>query len=255
MQNGSGPSLDVIIPVYNEGHNIVRILEDLARHVTVPFRVLICYDHEQDNTLAVLSSHPDSLVKILLVKNRGQGVHAAVLSGFAASTASAVIVFPADDFYNARIIDGMFQRFQEGYDIVSASRLMEGGCMVGCPWLKGFLVRWAAWSLHALARVPTRDASNGFRLFSRRVLDEIAIESALGFTYSIELLVKCHRLGWRVTEVPAAWMERRNGQSRFRIFRWLPGYLRWYGYAFATTYLRRPLNTVKKKPTCRVIPE
>ena len=44
-----------------------------------------------------------------------------------------------------------------------------GGDMVGCPLLKAMLVRSANFTLHHLARVPTRDASNGFRLFSRRV--------------------------------------------------------------------------------------
>ena len=112
--------------------------------------------------------------------------------------------------------------------------------MVGCPWLKAALVRAGNFSLFHLARLPTRDASNGFRLFSRRVMDDIVVESDRGFCYSIELLVKCHRLGWRIGEVPARWFERAHGTSRFQVVRWLPAYLRWYLYAFATTYLRRP---------------
>ena len=44
--------------------------------------------------------------------------------------------------------------------------------MVGCPWLKAMLVRGGNFTLHHLARLPTRDATNGFRLFSRRVVDE-----------------------------------------------------------------------------------
>ena len=120
--------------------------------------------------------------------------------------------------------------------------------MVGCPWLKALLVRVGNFTLYHLARLPTRDASNGFRLFSRRTMDEIVIESDRGFCYSIELLVKCHRLGWQVGEVPAHWFERSQGSSRFQVLGWLPAYLRWYAYAFATTYLRRPARTVRLKP-------
>ena len=116
--------------------------------------------------------------------------------------------------------------------------------MVGCPFLKAVLVRIGNFTLHHLARLPTRDASNGFRLFSRRVIERIAVESDQGFCYSIELLVKAHRLGWCIAEVPVRWFERRHGTSRFRVLRWLPAYLRWYGYAFATTWLRRPPATV-----------
>jgi hypothetical protein len=43
------------------------------------------------------------------------------------------------------------------------------------------------------------------------------------------------------------WFERRHGQSRFRVVKWLPGYLRWYAYAFATTWLRkRPASVAFK---------
>ena len=99
----------------------------------------------------------------------------------------------------------------------------------------------------AIARVPTHDASNGFRMFSRRAIETIAVESDAGFCYSIELLVKAHRLGWTIGEVPARWFERAHGQSRFRVLRWLPAYLRWYRYAFATTFLRRGADTVPMK--------
>jgi hypothetical protein len=119
--------------------------------------------------------------------------------------------------------------------------------MVGCPWLKSFLVRAANFTLYHFAAIPTHDASNGFRLFSRRAVKEIAIESDCGFCYSIELLVKCHRLGWRIGEVPARWFQRAHGASRFRVVKWLPSYLRWYAYAFATTYLRRPATSVPHK--------
>jgi hypothetical protein len=79
------------------------------------------------------------------------------------------------------------------------------------------------------------------------VVERIAVQSDQGFCYSIELLVKVHRLGWRIGEVPVQWFERRHGTSRFRVLKWLPAYLRWYAYAFATTLLQRPPETVVMK--------
>ncbi|MGH7682928.1 MAG: hypothetical protein ACREMT_01180, partial [Vulcanimicrobiaceae bacterium] len=70
------------------------------------------------------------------------------------------------------------------------------------------------------------------------------IQSTQGFTYSLELTAKCHRLRWNIGEVPAQWIERTRGSSRFRVLRWLPHYLRWCGYVFATTYLKRGPETV-----------
>lgn len=238
--------LDIVMPVYNEGAGILDVLAALRRHVRTPFRVLVCYDHDEDTTLAALRRSPMVDMAILLVKNDGVGAHAAVRAGFRASTAPAVLVFPGDDTYNAGIVDRLYELFDAGCDVVAADRFMSGGQMKECPWLKAVLVRLAAFTLHVFARVPTHDASNGFRLFSRRLLEAVAIESTQGFTYSIELLVKCHRLGWRIGNVPAQWFERCTGRSRFRVLRWLPAYLRWYGYAFATTYLRRGADTVAR---------
>ena len=241
------PRLDIVIPVYNEGANILRTLQSIARAVTTQKRVLICYDREDDDTLPVIRNNREALGELAIdfVRNRGRGAHGAVLSGFVASQAPFAVVLPADDDYNAGIIDAMVARADSGCDIVCASRFMAGGSMVGCPWLKAFFVRAGNFTLYHLARLPTRDASNGFRLFSRRAMDEIIIESDRGFCYSIELLVKCHRLGWQVGEVPANWFERTSGLSRFQVLRWLPAYLRWYAYAFATTYLRRPAHSVR----------
>lgn len=239
--------LDIVIPVYNEGENIIRVLDSFRKHVQTPSRVLICYDNEEDNTLPVIRAYPQDKFHLQPVKNRGRGALGAVLTGFAESTAPAVLMYPADDDYNAAQVDNMVKKIREGCEIVAASRFVPGGCMKGCPWLKATLVRASAFALYHLARLPTRDPSNGLRVFSRRVLDTIPIESNVGFAYSIELLVKAHRLGWRIGEVPAGWFERRAGKSRFQVLKWVPQYLKWFGYAFATTYFFRGPKTVRIK--------
>jgi dolichol-phosphate mannosyltransferase len=243
------PELDIVIPVYNEGHGIRGVLESLFTHVRTPFRVLICYDRDEDDTLPAIAPLQAAGRPIVLVKNRGRGAHGAVVTGFADSEAPAVLVFPADDDYNAPRLDAMVAKFKEGCDVVCASRFIPGGRMVGCPPLKAAIVRGSAWALFHLARVPTHDPSNGFRLFSRRLLRAVPLESTEGFTYSIELLLKCQRLGWRVGEVPVEWHERKTGQSRFQVLRWLPDYFDWFAYAFGTTYLRRGPDTVVLRKT------
>ncbi len=250
MKPAERPRLDIVIPVYNEGANILKSLQSIERAVKTPLSVLICYDREDDDTLPAIRGNGDKLggLAIDFVRNRGKGAHGAVLSGFAAGSAPFTVVLPADDDYNADILDSMVRMAQSGCDIVCASRFMAGGSMVGCPWLKAVLVRAGNFTLYHLARLPTHDASNGLRLFSRRAVSEIPIESDRGFCYSIELLVKAHRLGWRIDEVPARWIERTQGTSRFQVLKWLPSYLRWYFYAFATTYLRRGPRDIALKP-------
>ena len=141
----------------------------------------------------------------------------------------------------------MYIAYKENYDIVVASRFMQGGSMKGCPLIKSILVRFASTTLYFLSSIPVRDASNGFRLFSRRLLNTVNIESKVGFAYSLELLVKCERLKLKIFEIPAKWEERSQGSSRFKIFRWLPEYLQWYFYGLSTTWLRKNPEDVKKR--------
>ena len=116
--------------------------------------------------------------------------------------------------------------------------------MNGCPLIKSILVRSASFTLFFLSSIPVRDASNGFRLFSKNLLNKVIIESRLGFAYSLELLVKCNRLGLKIDEIPAKWEERTEGKSNFKIFKWLGNYLKWYFYGLETFWLgkKHPIN-------------
>ena len=230
--------IDIVIPVYNEGENILPLLKAFEREVHRPVRILICYDRDDDITLTVIKNFT-SRFNILPIKNTGRLAHGAVMTGFRHSTAPAVISYMADDDYNAGLIDKMIELFWLGNDVVCPSRFIPGGSMVGCPWPKDFLVRAVSFSLYHFARLPSHDATNAFRLFSSHLLAKAKVESTEGFTYSLELLAKCHRLGLRVVEIPAQWFERVNGRSRFQVFKWATAYLRWYFYVFATTYLHR----------------
>jgi glycosyltransferase involved in cell wall biosynthesis len=239
--------LDIVIPVYNEGANIVLVFDAFKREVKTRFRVLICYDFDEDDTLAAIQNYPAEGMDITLIKNPGSGPHAAVRAGLAASTAPAVLVYMADDDYNAGIIDIMVEKYRDGVDVVAAARFIPGGCMVGCSLFKEVITRLGTFALHRLARLPLHDNTNAFRLFSRRLLDTVEIESRHGFTFSIELLAKAIRLGWPVAEVAAQWFERDDKPSRFRVVAWIPHYLKWLAYALATAWLGRGPETVRRK--------
>lgn len=237
-------ALDIVIPVCNEELNIRSVLDSFRSELRVPYRVLICYDSEDDTTLQALKPLPHDEYHFELVKNDGQGVMEAIRAGLGRTTAPYVVTFPADDDYNAVRLNAMVRMAADGYDIVCASRFIRGGCMIGCHSLKAGLVRTAAFLLYHIGRLPTHDPTNGFRLFSRRVIEQIPLASKVGWAFSLEWLVKCHRLRWRITELPAEWHERKAGKSRFRILGWLPQYLRWFFFGFATTWLRCPPKSV-----------
>ena len=83
-----------------------------------------------------------------------------------------------------------------------------------------------------LARVGTRDATNSYKAYSKDFIDEVGVEADAGFEVAIELVAKARRLRRPVVELPTIWLDRTEGESRFRVRKWLPLYLRWYRFAF-----------------------
>jgi dolichol-phosphate mannosyltransferase len=127
---------------------------------------------------------------------------------------------------------------EEGADIVSGSRYMPGGSQTGGPRLKTLMSRTAGLSLHYVGGMPTHDATTNFRAYSRRLLDDVAVESARGFEVGLELTTKAHLLGYRIDEVPSSWEDRTAGASKFDLVGWLPAYLHWYGLVMRGPFLR-----------------
>ena len=166
--------LDIIIPVFNE-EQIPHLFELLENNVKTPFRVLLCFDSYKDKTLNCFNSE-DYSFDIDLILNKGRGVHSAILTGFDKSKADALLVYPADDLINTQIIDKMYCYFLKGYHVVVASRFIKGGSMRNCPFPKNLLVRLGSFSLFFLSCIPVMDASNGFRLFSKKFINNVHIE-------------------------------------------------------------------------------
>jgi dolichol-phosphate mannosyltransferase len=111
---------------------------------------------------------------------------------------------------------------------------MEGGSQEGGPWLKRTLSRLAGVSLRLLVGFPTHDATNNFRLYDAALVREMGVESTGGFELALELTAKAFRRGVPIAETPTTWRDRTAGESRFRLMKWLPRYLHWYGYALAS---------------------
>jgi dolichol-phosphate mannosyltransferase len=127
-----------------------------------------------------------------------------------------------------------------GADVVAASRYMPGGRQIGGPRLKRLLSRVAGLSLHNVGGVATHDPTNNFKLYAKRFLDDVTIESEAGFELALELTVKAAIGGRRIAEIPTTWRDRTSGESNFRLRQWLPHYVRWYLVAMRSRFGRRP---------------
>ncbi|MHC4714085.1 MAG: glycosyltransferase [Planctomycetota bacterium] len=228
--------ISVVLPVYNEADNIAeclrRLRSALGEH---DHEILICYDFEEDTTLTALAEMADRPPTVRLVKNDlGRGAAFAMRSGFRAAEGDVIVTTMADLSDPPEIIPEMARKIrEEGADVVSGSRYMKGGSQTGGPLLKRIFSRAAGLSLCWVGGIATRDATNNFRAYSRRLIDAVKVRSEKGFELALELTVKAHLGGFKVAEVPSTWVDRSAGESRFRMWRWLPVYLKWYLRALA----------------------
>jgi dolichol-phosphate mannosyltransferase len=236
----TAPELSIVLPVYNEGEAVEPVLRALSDGVRTPHELVVVYDFDADTTVPVVARLASEIPGLRGLRNDlGRGVLNAMKAGIAGTASPYVLISMADGSDEPHIVDSMVDLARGGADVVAASRYMRGGSQVGGPRLKRLLSRTAGLSLHWFAGVPTHDPTNNFKLYSRRFLDSIRIESSAGFELALELTVKASIAGRRVAEVPTTWRDRTAGKSNFKLRKWLPNYVRWYLRAFRARWLRR----------------
>src|ERR1700677_184698 len=228
--------LDVVIPVYNEGDNILTAFDLLAKKVKYPFRVIVVYDFDGDTTVkpvrAYIKSRKNKLNVVLHKNSIGRGALNAIKSGLAFAEAEFIVVTMADLSDPPEVINDMIKIAQsEKADVVCGSRYMKGGSQKGGPFLKRTLSRLAGISLWYVTSLPTHDVTNSFKLYRRSFIRKVTIESTGGFELGMEIVIKAWRWGYKVVEVPTSWKDRAAGKSNFKLWKWLPSYLHWYFFA------------------------
>lgn len=234
------PDLSIVMPVFKEGDAVEPVLRGLTAAVSAPHEIIVVYDFDEDPTVPVLERLAAELPAIRPLRNDiGRGVLNAMKAGIAAASGDYVLISMADGSDEPRVVDPMVALAREGADVVAASRYMRGGHQLGGPPIKRLMSRVAGLTLHWFAGVGTHDPTNNFKLYSRRFLDTVTIESTAGFELALELTVKASLAGRRIAEVPTTWRDRTAGESNFKLRKWLPHYLHWYRAAFVGRWLRR----------------
>ena len=231
--------LSIIIPVFHEEKNIVKVLARIKKSVKTPHETLVIYDNENDPTVKKVQNSKFKVQNtVKLIKNsvgNGRGVMNAIKTGFKKARGEAIVVTMADLCDDVSQIDTMHRHIVNGCGIVCASRYMRGGKKIGGPRLKTLLSKTAGLTLHYFFGLPTHDATNAFKMYRRKIFDRIKVESTGGFEYSLEIIIKAYRLGYKIKEIPTVWKDREAGKSNFKLWKWLPNYIKSYLYVIRKT--------------------
>jgi dolichol-phosphate mannosyltransferase len=137
----------------------------------------------------------------------------------------------ADDFENIKLINKMVTLIESGNELVIPSRFIQGGKMLGAKKMKKMITIIGSLLIYYFARIPFKDCTNAFKMFSASLKDKIKLDSTKGFTFALELTTKSYLSNFKIIEIPSIWIETKDRKSNFKIYKWLPYYIYWLLYS------------------------
>jgi glycosyltransferase involved in cell wall biosynthesis len=211
VDGGRNMRVSIVLPAHDEEPNIARAVAEVtetAERLLAEHEVIVVDDGSRDRTGEIARQLADADPRVRIVtheQNRGYGE--ALRSGFLASTMEFVFFTDADLQFDPDELEG-FLPYAGTVDVVAGYRLNRQD-----PPLR----RLMAYGWNALVRVlfyaPVRDIDCAFKLFDRRVLGDVQIES-VGAMVNTELMVKLGRRGASIVEVGVHHRPRRAGRAR-----------------------------------------
>jgi dolichol-phosphate mannosyltransferase len=207
----------VCLPTYNERENLERMLRALEPHGV---RVLVIDDNSPDGTgeLADRLASERAFVDVLH-RERKEGLGPAYLAGFRralAEGAELVLEMDCDFSHDPADVPRLIAACDDGADLALGSRYVPGGSIP--DW--GLIRRTISAGGNIYARVllssPVHDLTGGFRCYRRAVLERIDLDAvdSKGYAFQIEMTYRAKRAGFRVVEVPIAFVDRELGGSK-----------------------------------------
>jgi dolichol-phosphate mannosyltransferase len=209
----------VCLPTYNERENLETMVRVLGDVLGPDGRVLVIDDSSPDGTGEIADRLAGELPYVdVLHRPRKEGLGPAYLAGFRralADGAELVLEMDCDFSHDPAAVPRLIEGAGEA-DLVLGSRYVPGGSVGN--WGRGRLFVSAGGSLYArlLLGVPIRDLTGGFKCYRRAVLEAIELDTihSKGYAFQIETTYRALRKGFRVVEVPIAFIDREVGGSK-----------------------------------------
>lgn len=196
----------IIIPAYNEGLNIERVVDNLIENYSC-YDYIIINDGSKDNTEEICRrkgykfiSHP---INLGLAGAFRTGMMYAMQNGY-----DTAVQFDGDGQHNPEYIKLMLEKLNDGYDIVIGSRFLIEKKPASLRMLGNNLIELAI-RLTTFKKIT--DPTSGMRMFNARMIEKLALANDLGPEPDTVALLM--RKGAKVSEVQVKMSERIAGES------------------------------------------
>lgn len=209
----------IVLPAFNEEASLPKLLLQLdatLRSHGETYRAVVVNDGSRDGTADILNDFATKLPLDVITHPINRGLGETERDGFEFVAArcrgdDVVVRVEGDDTHDPEYVFALIKKLNEGYDVVNTSRFQPGGGQLGVSRYRAVISRAANVFMSVVFPIPNvRDFSCGFRAYRGQVIqDALRIYGnsfiqlrGLGFTSTLEMIVKLHLLGCRSAEVP-----------------------------------------------------
>ena len=211
------------VPTYNERANIrvlvPKILE-IFRKEAIDGGVLIIDDDSPDGTGVVAEAFAKNTKMVFVLRRRYKmGIGSAYKDGFKYALSvggDGVIELDADLSHNPSYIPEFVKKLREGYDLVIGSRYIPGGKTPKWPLSRRVISVVTNRITKIFLGLSPKDVTSGYRAYSHIVLKNIDFNTVIsdGYAFQVEMILRCQELGLNICEIPIAFVDRKEGESK-----------------------------------------
>jgi len=209
-------NVTVCLPTFNERENLERMVRALREHGV---SVLVIDDGSPDGTGELADRLARELDQVeVLHRRRKDGLGPAYLAGFRhalAAGAELILEMDCDFSHDPADVPRLVAAAAEA-DLVLGSRYVPGGSVGNWGLLRRAVSAGGSLYARLLLGVDVRDLTGGFKCYRRGVLETIDLDaiSSRGYAFQIETTYRALEAGFRVVEVPIAFVDRERGGSK-----------------------------------------
>jgi len=207
----------ILLPAFNEQRDLPNLLRKLQNAFSgKEYRLVVVNDGSTDDTQKILKKFHEILNLEVVSHPINRGLGETERDGFEhiawkAGEEDFIVRIEGDDTHEPRYIFDLLDKLREGFDVVNTSRFQPGGGQMGVDAYRSLISRSANLFMRMVFGIRgVSDYSCGYRAYRARIVkDALAIFGnnliqlrGLGFTSTLEIIVKLNMLGCRFAEVP-----------------------------------------------------